>query len=200
MTATKGFEQTTAHANADLISLEQRARRFWVGLIVCFLTVQLIGGVVTIYLAVGDPTVAVIPNYYQAGLDWDVKRRNMQNFIDLNWTADVTVDAYDAESRTRGLKLVLSRNGHAVEGQRISATLFHHARGNELFRVRMDQAEPGVYVATTNLAQSGLWQFDLSIEGDHGIAETRFAMNIESAGVSRHVDSGSTNPTKDAGR
>ena len=69
----------TVPMNADeLKQLERRARRFWVSVIVGFLSLQVVIGIVSIVLSISDPTLAVIPNYHQAALDWDVTHRARQ--------------------------------------------------------------------------------------------------------------------------
>lgn len=165
--------------------IEARARRMWVGIIVFLLGLQVIGGIVTVYLATNDPTSAVIPNYYQAGLNWDIKRRNLDQFTTLGWHVMVDVQAADIDLNQRQITIHLKKNDAFVGNQRVSAAVYHHARGNKVIKINFDEALEGHYVATCRLTQAGLWQFDISIEGDHGVAETRFTMNV--------IDGGSTN-------
>lgn len=178
---------------------EKNARRFWVGAIVGLLSLQVIGGTITVYLAVGDPTVAVVPNYYQAGLDWDIKRRNLDQFIAMGWQVEMIVQPVDPDAAHRQLRVRLTRGNNPVAKQKISGTVFHHARGNELRRFTMDEAGSGEYVASTALTQAGKWEFNLIVEGDHGIAETRFTMNVDSQKVSTQTDRGDSDRADHAG-
>lgn len=181
--------------NSKLV--ERRARRVWVGLIVGLLSLQLMGGVMAVYLAVGDPTVAVIPNYYQAGLQWDVTRENLTRFTDLGWQVEFTVQPLDREVNGRQVALQLTKQDHAVVKQDISAVVFHHAHGNERFDVKFDEAQPGQYVATCALTQSGVWEVHLKFEGDDGVAETRFTLLVLTDQVSTKIDRGdSGRPTQ----
>ena len=52
----------------------------------------------------------------------------------------------------------------------VAAKIYHHASGNEIHEVRFQELEPGMYSGTTQLVQAGLWQLDLRMEGDQGIA------------------------------
>lgn len=180
----------TVELTEELKLAERRARRFWVGAIVGLLSMQLIGGVVTVYLAVGDPTVAVIPNYYQAGLEWDVKHRNLDQFVNMQFQVELTVDPTDELSRQRQLMIKLTRNGLAVGKQRVSASIYHHARGADVVKLNFDEGHEGQYVAPCRLTQSGLWEVEISVEGDHGVAETRFTTLVHDKVVSTHTDRG----------
>lgn len=162
-------------------TLERKARRFWVSIIVGLLGLQVIGGAVAIYLATSDPSVAVIPNYYQAGLDWDVKRRNMNRMKTLGWTTSVLVDAEDVDLGQRMVTIqVRNSQGAPVSQVRVAAQLFHHARGMEIHRMIFDETAPGDYVAISRLTQPGLWQVDLTLEGNHGIAEDSHVIEASS--------------------
>ncbi len=67
---------TTPTLNRDeLEQAERRARHFWVSLIVGLLGLQVAGGITAIFLSVGDPSMAIVPNYHQAALNWDVTSR-----------------------------------------------------------------------------------------------------------------------------
>jgi nitrogen fixation protein FixH len=160
------------------VQIERRARFIWVGIVVLLLSLQLSGGIVTVYLAVSDPTVAVIPNYYQAGLDWDIKRRSLDQFVQLGWQYELIVDEVDPELPQRKLLIKLSKNDQPVGKQRVSARIYHHARGSEVHQLQFDESWPGEYVCQTKLVQSGLWHLEFIFEGAHGIAEARQEIRI----------------------
>jgi hypothetical protein len=176
---------------------ERKAKRVWVGVIVTLLGLQVVSGIVTIYLATSDPTSAIIPNYYQSGLNWDTKHRNLSQFVNLGWHLIVEVQPTDEESPQRLIKIRLFSKESAVSKQRISASVFHHARGREIFKLQFDEANQGEYVTISKLTQAGLWDFDVLIEGDHGTAETRFTMDVRVEGSSElRYPTNSQNPVK----
>ena len=160
---------------------ERRARRFWVSVIVGLLGFQVLGGIATAYLATRDSSVAIVPNYYQAGLDWDITKRNRDLFVTLGWKCDVQVQEADLEYNQR-MVLIQVRNtsNQPVIDLRVNGQIYHHARGNEVHRLQFDQSHPGDYVAMIKMTQSGLWQVDLTLEGDHGIAEENLVVNVDS--------------------
>jgi nitrogen fixation protein FixH len=143
------------------------------------LGIQFVAGVITVLLAVGDPTVAIIPNYYQKGLEWDSRKRNLDRFDQLGWQAVVTVDPvnHSVEQRTVSLS-VISATGVPVQDLRVSARVFHHARGRQIYQLKFVQRQPGHYHGSTELLPAGLWQVDLLLEGDHGDAEKRMTVMV----------------------
>lgn len=148
------------------------------------LGLQVLAGIATVYLATSDPTVAVIPNYYQAGLDWDVKRRSLNQFQALGWQCEVQIDSVDTQLQQRMVTvLVRDRGGLPVADLRVTAKVYHHARGTDVHQLILDQTQPGHYVAIARLTQAGLWQFDLCLEGDHGLAEQPMTVDVQSQGL-----------------
>ncbi len=162
----------------QLAQVERRARRFWVSLIVGFLSIQVLIGFGSIYLALGDPSVAIIPNYHQSALDWDIKHRAQQLLDELGWQVNAAVTPVEAEHRTIGIR-VAGKSGRPVEQLHIESKVFHHARGQEIYASTLTEIEPGLYTMPVALTRPGLWQIDLAIEGNHGIARKTIEIEVE---------------------
>lgn len=148
---------------------ERQARRFWVSLIVGMLGLQVAIGITAVVLSVSDPSVAIIPNYYQSAVNWDTTRRARELTGKLGWQLEPGVGAVGGEHRPVSVR-ILNRQGSPVQGVRVSAKVFHHARGSEIHQVQLSEVRTGYYEGNTSLLQSGVWQLELRIEGDHGIA------------------------------
>jgi nitrogen fixation protein FixH len=153
----------------ELERAERRARHLWVTVIVGLLSLQVAIGVTSIFLAVGDPSVAIIPHYHQAALDWDTTQRARHLTEKLGWQIKPNVSPVVDGQRQVQVQ-VLDRNGEPVSGLHLSAKAYHHARGAEIYEMRMTETEAGTYAATTSLIARGLWDLKLQLEGDHGIA------------------------------
>ena len=162
--------QTLAMDPEELQQLERRARRFWVSVIVGFLSLQVVIGIVSIVLSLSDPTIAVIPNYHQAALDWDVTHRARQLTDHLGWQVDYNVVPSEHAGHRSLFVTVLDRDGKPVPGLNVSAKLYHHARGSAVDKFKLTQVADGNFQADTKLTDKGLWQIELVMEGDHGIA------------------------------
>lgn len=171
----------TSLSNVERVPNESRARRFWISLIVGLLGIQVISGVVTVYLATSDSSFSVVPNYYQAGLNWDVTKRNRDLFASLAWKCQVEVSEIDPEYLHRSIHVrVRSKSGQPIIDLKVLGQIYHHARGNDVYQLQFDQATPGDYVASIKLSQAGMWQVNLTFEGDHGIAEENLVVHVDS--------------------
>lgn len=156
---------------AELAVAERRARRFWGTLIVGLLGLQVFIGIGSIFLSIGDPTVAIVPNYHQQALDWDATHRARQLTKQLGWQVTPQVGAVSPESQKRLVRIgIRDRAGYVVPGLNLSAGVYHHARGSNIHELRFNETEPGYYEAMTSLVASGLWELKLQMEGEHGIA------------------------------
>ncbi len=163
--------QSPHQSPAELARLERRARRFWVSLIVGLLGLQVFIGIGSIFLSIGDPTVAFVPNYHQKALDWDATHRARQLTTTLGWHIAPMIGQWSSDSHKRLVRIaVCDRADNAVTGLNLSAKVYHHARGATIHDLQFTETDAGYYEATTTLAESGLWEMQLQLEGEHGIA------------------------------
>ncbi len=155
----------------ELTRAENRARRFWMAGICGMLGLQVLIGVGSVFLAVGDPSVAIVPNYHQAALDWDATQRARHMTARLGWKVVLDIAPLSADSDKRLIR-VAARDaaGKPIGMLNITAKVYHHARGSEIYEMQFTEVETGDYEARTSLVASGIWQFQLQMEGDHGIA------------------------------
>lgn len=155
----------------DLKLAERNARRVWVSIVVGLLSLQVVAGITTVILATGDPTVAIIPDYHQSAVNWDTTRRARQLTEKLGLEIKPRISLVDDATGRRAVQVkVKDRDGASVPGLVVEAQVFHHANGSDVYRMMLNEVERGVYVAQTQLVQPGLWQLDLRIGGQHGIA------------------------------
>lgn len=165
---------------SEIDRAERRARRFWVTAIVSLLGLQVVVGVASILLSIGDPSVAIIPNYHQAALDWDVTQRARHLTAKLGWSIQPEVSEVMPDSQRRVVRVqVLDSRGNPVPELMITAKAYHHARGAEVHQMRLQEVAPGQYQATTGLTESGLWQLQLQFEGMHGIASDNREITVK---------------------
>ncbi len=162
---------------------ERKAKWTWGAFIIFMLGLQVAGGVTAIVLASGDPSVAIVPNYHKAALNWDMTHRQRQMIESLGWKVDVAINAQPiATDEKGGLGLeanVVDPLGNPVEGLRILAKVYHHARGTEVDTLSMSELNPGVYSANTAFIRGGTYQVDMRVEGPHGIAAVSRTVEVE---------------------
>lgn len=169
----------TVSSRTEFLRAERRARHFWVTGIVGLLGLQVIIGFTAIMLSIGDSTVTVIPNYYQSAVDWDTTRRARQLTQQLGWHVTPSAGPTETETATRELRvLITSDDGDSVSDLNVLAKVYHHAQGSRIHEIRLYEESRGVYVGITGLTKPGLWQIDLQIEGEHGIAAESQEMTV----------------------
>jgi nitrogen fixation protein FixH len=140
--------------------LERRSRLLWGGLIVGFFLVHGCILIVGIVLATCDPTHAVIPNYHQQAMEHDKVLAERQASERLGWKWTVTQDA-------GGVVVQLSdAQGRPVENSIMSIDLYHHARGNQHRRIKLQPVadQPGRYRGDVKINRTGVWQIDLDVQ------------------------------------
>ena len=142
--------------------LEQRANRNaairWGGFVVGLLTLQVAGGAAAIYLATGDPSVAVVPDYHQKALDWDKQVELEQTSRELGWLIDVQVN-----KPTAGLQIKLTDEGSEIEIDHGTVQLYHHARAGDVRRLHYPSESTGSIVFPASFDREGIWQVELDV-------------------------------------
>ena len=159
----------------DIARAGRRAAWFWISLVVLFLTVQVAGGAFAIYLATGDPSVAIVPDYHTKAIAWDEELARRDASDRLQWRA--VVQFADAADVTGG-RLITVRlthaNGEPVLGASGAAKLYHHARAGTVQTVALTMQEAGIYVGRARIVREGLWQVELDLQRG---AEEQFVSN-----------------------
>lgn len=165
---------------AEQANLERRARRWWVSGIVSLLGLQVFIGIGSVILAVSDPTVAIVPNYHQKALDWDASQRAANLTGKLGWQVTPIVGQVSGDSGQRLVRVsIQDQRGRPVSDLNVSAAVYHHARGSEIYNLNCVETDAGYYEGTTSLTQAGMWQVYVQIEGRHGIASNDREMMVE---------------------
>jgi nitrogen fixation protein FixH len=119
----------------------------------------------------------VIPNYHQQAMDHDKVLAARQASEKLGWKWSISVDDLQAKMTTRGFTIELKdAQGKAIESAEVAVELCHHARGNQIQKVRLFPVpqQPGMYHGEALLDRSGVWQIDVNIhrQAEHFIDRT----------------------------
>lgn len=161
----------TLSSRAEWLKSERRARHFWVTIVVGLLSLQVAGGITSVFLALNDPSAAIRPRYHDAALNWDTTRRALQLSGQLGWQISYAVGELDEHSQARELRIaIVDDTGSTIENLHLAGELFHHARGKDVHKVSFTEVTSGVFAANIAIAKPGVWQCDLLIQGDHGTA------------------------------
>lgn len=146
--------------------LERRAKRFWVSFVVAFLGLQLLIGGVAVYLSFGKNSVAVVPNYHQAALNWDETKNSRSAADRKQWKLELLASDVADDRGIRAMELfVHDSNQIAIDKLVISGHLYHHAQASVVQPIEFQSVGEGRYLALPAMGQAGLWQVELAIQG-----------------------------------
>lgn len=146
------------------VQLERKARRFWVSLIVCLLGFQVGLGVVAITLATNDESVAIVPDYHHAALNWDQVSRERSAAERLGLSIEIAPsDVIDLNGQRAVVVNVVDRHGEPVTALALTLSTYHHAHANHGIELALTPSQAS-YVALGPLTRAGLWQFDLKFD------------------------------------
>lgn len=144
---------------------ERRAKRFWISLVVGLLGLQLVIGGFAVSVATSDQAPAVLPDYHQSALDWDSTQRTRAAIDQLGW--EITVepsDVVDAGGKRAVRLQVIDGSGSGVDGLKLDARAYHHARGHHVLEFSFESLGEGQYQAVEPMGHAGLWRLQLSTQ------------------------------------
>jgi nitrogen fixation protein FixH len=139
-----------------------------------------------ITLGTGDPSFAVVPDYYQKGVDYDDRKALLAESAQLGWVVEVVPgESADAIGQRELVVQVRDAEGQAVKGLEMKIDAYHVARASEPVGFVCVEALPGQYVGTSRMTREGFWQFTIdATSGDQRfVAELR--QFVRPAGVSK---------------
>jgi nitrogen fixation protein FixH len=118
------------------------------------------------YLAVGDPSGAVVPQYHQAALNWDATHRASLASQRLGWTVQIVASDVADASGQRAIEITIhDRQGNAVDELQLVGKIYHHARAADVQTIDLPAVGDGRYLTVATMPRSGLWQIDVDIRG-----------------------------------
>lgn len=164
-----------SHAHSPA-SAQPKKSWLWPGIIPALLLLQ--GGMcaLTAYLAFSDKTFATEPDYYRKSMTWDADAAARRADAALGWTILVDVASSEDAAGDRVVRVLLrDKAGSQINGARVMAEAFAHARASERVELRFVGTEAaGSYEAKMHAARPGIWEFRLTIEvsgGRHAVTK-----------------------------
>ena len=138
----------------------------WPWIIVGMLGSHVLIMIVAVTIAVHDRSFAVVPNYYQRGINWDAEQAILRSSAKLGWHINVlTSDQVDPTGK-RAVRFELTdAAGRAVPGAVIELEYFHEAHGDEDRTVNLtpDPSDPAHFSAVLPMRYAGEWEFHYNI-------------------------------------
>jgi len=107
---------------------ERRAKRFYIGLVLLLFAIQATILGTALKLAIGDPALAVVPDYHQAALNWDEAYRASLASDRLGWNVDVIVSKVSDSKGQRAISVELhNQQGKTLDDLNVDAVVYRHA-------------------------------------------------------------------------
>ncbi len=141
----------------------------WGSLIIGLLSLQVIIGIICVILATSDPSVAVVPDYYQKSLDWDDSRKVEAVSDELGWSLVLVPLPGQNGASLQGV--LRSKEDEPVVIKSGSVSLFHHTRAGDVRMIAIAPNDHGVIAIDECFVVDGLWQVTIDVKND---ADERF--------------------------
>jgi len=154
----------------DPIQVGDRRAKSWRVFIMPAIVLGFLGGHVifvisAITIATGDPSFAVVPDYYQKSVDWDAHKAALADSESLGWQVELQPSEQVDQLGQREVVVVLrDRAGKPVVDATVTMELFHRARAGDVIRSQFAEVLPGQYAALLKMPREGRWEFDLHAE------------------------------------
>ncbi len=147
------------------ITAERKAKRFYIGLVLLLFAIQITILGTALKLAIGDPALAVVPDYHQAALDWDSTHAAAGAAEKMGWSVQVDVSDVADGRGLRAIDLNMNdQNGQPITNLKVLGKVYHHADADQVERFEMQNVGAGRYLAMPPMGRPGLWQLELDIQ------------------------------------
>ncbi len=141
------------------------AKRGWIWpvMIVGLLVAGAGANLVFMLVAIGDPSSAVEPDYYNKSLHWDTVRAEEQHSEELGWSVSIAAQKGSALG-AEVVAVLHDRSGVPLEGAHVEVEAFHNARSGNRLNVTLTPASTaGEYRVAVPPLRPGLWEFRVRV-------------------------------------
>lgn len=151
---------TACHPTPDPL-LEARSRRRWIAMILGLFGLQAVLWTTALLRVHDDPSHAVVANYDQRALAWDVQRAEQRASDALGWTAAVSLQPSTSDERGRVRVTLTDTSAAPVRASGVEATLFHRGTAAHQQVITLIPLGEGQYGARAQIERTGLWRVQL---------------------------------------
>ena len=146
--------------------VERKAKRFYIGLVLFLFAIQASIMTAVITMSIGDPGGAVMPNYYQAGLQWDQTKQSRTASDRLGWSVDLEAsDVVDGSGKRALLVSVVDAQQKGIDSLAVAGKLYHLAAADDIIESPFVASGEGRYLALLPVARPGSWKLELNVDG-----------------------------------
>ena len=119
-----------------------------------------------LYVASGDPSFVIEPNYYAKAVAWDSTIAERARNDVLGWRLVPSLSPFSVRDGSRLTVTLVDDRGSSIDDAVVTVSALHVARAAEVLRATL-QHERATYVATLPVTHRGLWElrFDVTRRG-----------------------------------
>ncbi len=141
----------------------QRSR--WPLIIIGLLSVHVLVSLIFVYIATSNPSFAVEENYYQKALNWDEKRAQDANNLQLGWKCETSLIASTTAGEPSTVTVtILDSEGTPIDNAKVKLECFALARSGHILHAALASTDNGQYKASIDAHRPGLWEIRISAE------------------------------------
>ena len=132
----------------------------WPLIVIGLLGTHFVLMIVAATIATHDRSFAVMPNYYEQGLNWDKSQALKRQSEKLGWKITIAPATTVDSAGRRAVEIVLAdAQGHAIPSARVEITYFHHANATQLFEIAGTTSHDGRIALLTPMRTAGFYDF-----------------------------------------
>ncbi|NUN16199.1 MAG: FixH family protein [Myxococcales bacterium] len=136
----------------------------WPVLIVLLLMIPVVGNLVLVMKATGDPSFVIEEDYYRKAVLWDQTMAQQEKNHQLRWALELTTKPGDTAYAPTTVSLVLKdAHGEPIRDASIRVEGFHNARAAHVAAATASETTDGFYQAQLDLRRSGLHEFNVHV-------------------------------------
>ena len=146
----------------------------WPWIVVGLLGVHVTLMAVAAAIATRDRSFAVVPNYYEKGVNWDKTQAEKRASEKLGWKLTIEPSAHPDAHGQRAVQIQLTdANGRAIPAAKVELDYFHDSHANEQRSTTLS-LKGGKAEQTLAMPYTGFWEFHATAtaEGKTFVATT----------------------------
>lgn len=149
----------------------------WPLAIVGLLSLSVVASLLTVFAARSDGGAQVIDDYYHKAATWDSTHALQASSEALGWQIHITTESTEGTARFIRLQ-VTSQDAQPVTGLHGTLAAFRPHLAQIIDETELIETAPGIYQQAINMAQPGLWDFEIRAIHDNTPFSKRIRLEV----------------------
>lgn len=155
----------------------------WPAIVIGLLVAHFILMMVTVLIATGDRSFAVMPKHYERALAWDQTQAKKRAFDQLGWKLEVqTGTKVDPLGKRKTTMTLNDAEGKPIAGATAEISYYHRTFAQQVETAALAMIAPGRFEMELPMRRSGFWEFRVLVKADGREFMTDLTHFVEAAG------------------